>query len=1360
MKTTFRTIVVFFASVSAVFGSQGRESIPPALVPWIPWVLRDLGDSGCPILGNAQVCAATSSLELRAEGKQALFRLNGWRWSEGWVDLPGDSTLWPESVKSNGVAKAVLKKGRVPAVYLKPGPYRLEGLIRWTRRPSAIPLPSDIAFRKLEVEGRLVDAGDGNELWLSRNIDSAESVKDTAGDVRIKIFRRIDDGIPVLATTRIELSISGKERPLDLDNVLPPGSVPTGLESNLPARLSRLGNLGLTARAGNWTINIRSAWISPPKRFQMPQGSAPMPASEIWSFQSSPEIRTVRLSGAVPVDAAQAEVPLVDRSLPAWSLSRERSLEVAEILRGDPATDSVKISLDRQIWVDFDGHGVTVSDLLSGEIKRALRLSVGEPLHLGRGQFRSEGQVLTTLGGAEQGFPAKGNGNWTLLSRVEGPSWKPLPISPTGWDLERATVQVHLGLGWRLLEIAGAGKSQGTWVSGWDLWSIFLVVLAIGILTKVVSKGAAAVGAVVFVLGSQDGIQILHWLHFLVAISAWLGLKRLVPDRPATRVAALWAGLTAVVVVGVAISFTVAQVRLAMHPSLEPRSMDYGPMVEQAMVVAKEENPASPSEDREVRFGSGKQNSVSVMDKIQTSELLGEDVDPNQMNSVDVVLAGGRKGSFQSIKLPSKSPTLPEDDPAQLGGVQTGSGLPNWFHVGGSLVSEGVVSGIQTCRIVALPPMWLRIWRLIAVLGVWGLLGQIARKTVPQLADKAGFLVGQKPSMILPLLLIAAASVQAEIPTKEMLGELRQHLLQPPGCKESCAQLGEVRLAVRGNKASLDLDVQAEARGIVRLPQIDWKPTGLVVPHGAAGERDHALWAVVEPGFQTIHMEGIPLAGTLLVGFQDVPFRRRIDAVGWTREGDDPASVHLVRSTSTATAASDSSVAELVPLASLTRTLHLHREWTIETVVERASQAPGALALSVPLLPLERPVGEISVDSGHARVVLPSGVDRISWNSRLPVTDKIRLVAANNGLWSETWSLESSSRWHVLTSGTPRIGAEQNTWKPLPGEHLEISVLSPKTLEGPLHSVQNAELEVNAGRDFAQFTLTAVVVSGIGGEVFATLPPDAKLRNLQIDGAERPPQTTLDGHLRFEVSPGTHRLSVTWTGSSLGRFWVRSPEVVLSAAGANFKTTLQTSEEGWVVALGGPGEGPGILWWGMIAAMTILSWILSRIPGHPLRFVDWLLLFLGTSTVNRFGAFPLVVWAGAMLWRQRLDPARHQGLGFQLVQIGLAGLGVFAMGFLLSLVPLGLLGHPSMLVEGPFGDRTWFVDRSTGAMPQPWLFVLPFWLWKGLLLAWSLWMVRSLLVWVKWGWAAYTKDGIWVRPKPSVAADEPNPDLD
>jgi hypothetical protein len=40
------------------------------------------------------------------------------------------------------------------------------------------------------------------------------------------------------------------------------------------------------------------------------------------------------------------------------------------------------------------------------------------------------------------------------------------------------------------------------------------------------------------------------------------------------------------------------------------------------------------------------------------------------------------------------------------------------------------------------------------------------------------------------------------------------------------------------------------------------------------------------------------------------------------------------------------------------------------------------------------------------------------------------------------------------------------------------------------------------------------------------------------------------------------------------------------------------------------------------------------------------------------------------------------------------------------------------------------------------------WLYRVLMLSWSLWLAFALLQWLRWGWSCYSRGGIWRKPPP------------
>jgi hypothetical protein len=91
----------------------------------------------------------------------------------------------------------------------------------------------------------------------------------------------------------------------------------------------------------------------------------------------------------------------------------------------------------------------------------------------------------------------------------------------------------------------------------------------------------------------------------------------------------------------------------------------------------------------------------------------------------------------------------------------------------------------------------------------------------------------------------------------------------------------------------------------------------------------------------------------------------------------------------------------------------------------------------------------------------------------------------------------------------------------------------------------------------------------------------------------------------------------------------------------------------------------------------------------------------------------------------------------------------------------GLLVQPDMQVMGGgSGGNTlqWYVDDSAPELPAPVLISLPIWVYRVLMLGWSLWLARQLLRWAPWTFRAFVAGGLWkkrVKAKPPAAAPPP-----
>jgi len=226
--------------------------IPPDLARWQAWVLHDKEQQRCPAHynnGEAYQCRWPSRLKLTINAQSGQFE-HEWRvFAKGWAPLPGGPAMWPTDVQLNGAPVVVTDHLTVPSVYIQPGEHTIRGAFQWSRMPEMIHIPPATGLVALTINGREVDTkvlDKEGRLWLQRR----KAAKTQTDHQRVRIYRRLNDTIPMQVTHLVQLDIAGQSREITLQDVLLPDAIPMRLQSPLPARIGPGGALMVQARPG------------------------------------------------------------------------------------------------------------------------------------------------------------------------------------------------------------------------------------------------------------------------------------------------------------------------------------------------------------------------------------------------------------------------------------------------------------------------------------------------------------------------------------------------------------------------------------------------------------------------------------------------------------------------------------------------------------------------------------------------------------------------------------------------------------------------------------------------------------------------------------------------------------------------------------------------------------------------------------------------------------------------------------------------------------------------------------------------------------------------------------------------------
>jgi hypothetical protein len=1318
-----------------------RDAVPEPLAPWVDWVLRGHEAERCPFFqGQAEqrACVWPSRLELELGDDRGRFTQEWWVHHETLVTLPGDARRWPQDVQAGGAPLPVVDRGGRPSARLPAGRHALSGSFEWDALPELLQIPPETGMVRLRLRGRDVPFPNRDaqgRLWLQKRS------REESGEERLdlRVHRRLVDDIPLQLETRIELQVAGQSREAVLGSALPDGFVPLSLSSPLPARLDPDGRLRVQLRPGRHRIAIEARHEGPAASVAPPDPGGPWADSEVWVFEARPHLRLVTVEDGVAVDPTQTTLPTEWRQLPAYLMKPGRALRLVEKRRGDadPAPD--RLTLSRVWWLDFDGAGYTLRDSIQGVVRRSTRLEMGAGTDLGRVALGGRDQLITRLDDsvlsgvevpqgpielvADSRIPSKGSG---LVSRQ---------LPAVGWDQDFQQLEGRLQLppGWRLLHATGVDRAAPSWVARWTLLDLFAVLVLAAAFFRLWGLRWGALALLGLALSWTEP-RAPHWAW--ATVLAGEALRRVLPEGRFPRFSrAVWMGhaVALVALILFALPFAVRQVRSGLYPALERPGV-------------------------QLEFESGVREELDYLADEPASA-------PVMLRKSEQVL----RESFEDAEAPAEPARRRHRayQPDPNAKITTGPGLPSWQWKSVRLSWSGPVEREQTLRLLLLPPLANG---LLAMLRV-ALLAALLLCTLGALPRRPAGLLRPAALGLLLLSCLTPAATRADLPTPQLLDELRRRLLEKPECLPHCASSPRLALDVRPDSLRARVEVHAQTDVAVPLPggARSWTPERVLVDGepavGLLRDPSGTLWIELREGRHQLVAEGaLAQRDSIELPLPLRPHRVEVRSQGWTvhgvhEDGLAEGNLQLVRSVAVRDDARRAlEPGELPPFVRLDRSLVLGLEWQVTTQVTRLSPVDTALLMEVPLLPGESVTTPgIRVRNESALISMGPGIAHLRWRSALEQRPRLVLRADEGLPAAESWHLDVSPVWHVDIEGIPPVhqpsqgGARTREWRPWPGEQLVLQVRRPEGVAGGTATIDASQLTLSPGLRATDATLALTLRSSRGGPHAITLPEEAELQRVVIDGADQPIRQEAR-EVRIPLRPGRQQIELGWREPRGARqLAYRSSEVDLGMPSVNAEIHVQPSAGRWLLWVAGPRLGPAVLFWPLLAVFAGVAFGLGRlslVSGiTPLRFHHWLLLGVGLSQVPVPAAALVVAWLLALGWRKRRGP-ELPGRWFDLLQLALAGLTLMALVILFVAIQQGLLGTPQMQIAGNGSSQgllRWYQDRAGSLLPQPWLLSVPLLVYRLAMLAWALWLAMALVGWLRWAWSCFSADEIW-RP--------------
>jgi hypothetical protein len=1333
----------FLALLAAVICSsdasaQALDDIPPALKPWVPWVHAQDENARCPLRDGRALCFWPGTLALDLGEQDGRFAFEVLSDRRLLVRLPGSTGRWPQAVRVGGKTAPVIARDSVPVLDLPAGEHRIEGRFVWPRLPERLAVPPEIGQIKLMLAGKPVahpKRDEAGSLWLQRT-----AADKGPAELELNVQRKIEDAIPLRVETRIRVRAAGEPREVSLGNVLLDGTLPMSIDAQLPVRLDANGELRAQIRAGSYALRIVARTLGPVSELSSRARPAPWPTQEAWSFQPDPALRQVRVEGAAPADPARLELDRDLQNLPTFLLQQTDKLTLTDVRRGEPEPAPNELSLSRRLWLDQDGRGYTVHDTLHGQLHSGFRLDLTEG-KLGRAAQMSQDQLITQrkaagpLGVELRDVSITLNADSRLDEHLGS-------LPAVGWseDVRSLDIVLNLPPGYTLWSASGVDRVDHSWLSDWDLLGFFFVlVIAFGT-GSIAGRWAGVLALVTLGLTYQEADAPGPVLLSLLVAAA---LLRVLPSGRLWQVVRVAFAFGLLSLVLVFLPFATRSLREAFYPQLaEHRQVSYG------LESPPAEPTAAPAPGE--ALGNDPMSSLGAV----MGEAVNKDFDLRERG------LGGKaeEGSYPQPKSGyARQQARTKQDPDAV--VQTGPGLPDWQFQSWRLSWSGPVAHDHRFELVILPPLVNRALSVLRVL----LCAALAWLIV---AAAGAFRKPPPTAAALVLLALAGpASVHAQFPEQALLDQLRTRVEHSPDCRPQCVRVADLDVYVGPEGLTLQAEVHAQDRTSVRVPgplalwapervQVDGKDARMIALD------DGFLHVRVLPGVSVLRVSGaLPATETLTLRLGDQPAHLQVRTSGYEVSGvrEDGTSEDAIELRRLLTEQGERTTVSLPPWFSVTRSFELATEFRVTTRVERETPLGTPTLVHLPLLAAES-VHDSRIQVRDRTAIVAFGPDdkQVLFVSTLAQANQIELVAGQHATHSERWVIGCASMWACEASGLVPVSHETDgqwrpAYRPWPGERLKLALSKPAPAPGQSTTIDAAKLLVRPGVRATDGQLTVSLRTSRGGDHKLWLPEAARLKSFSIGGARLPVQR--DGAaIGFSTLPGRAEIVADFELPTGMENVMTAPQVKLDTPARNARVLVEPPQDRWLLWVHGPSWGPAILFWGYLLLVVGVALCLGRLRSAQLRTLDWLLLGLGLTQTDAAAALCVVGFFFLVGFRERttqLSTFRHNALqlGFVIWTFAFASA-------LFDAVQSGLLVQPDMQVMGTdcsSSSLVWYVDDSGTTLPTPTLISVPLWIYRVLMLVWSLWLARQLLRWAPRALRAFMAGGIWkkrVKPQP------------
>lgn len=435
--------------------------LPQPLTEWVDWILEEHPEVQC-IDHDQHNCTWQGSLQIRLAEDEMQFTQTGLLDASGWVQLPGDRSVWPINIQVNSQRLPVLEREGVPQVYVQKGPFMITGTISWNSIPYQLQVPADSGIiRVLQNEQWRTSTADQNGIVIL----SANSAEPNAQPPIIEVSRLWTDANPPTLLTQLNIQNIGTLQQISLGQIAHPQTPLIEIATQLPYWFDN-DELWVSVPTGTHTLSLLNTTAIQDSEIHIPTPSSMWPDIEYWAIEHAPDLRQIRVQHLMPVSFEQTHLPQDWSHMSVYRRTNSDRPMVEEIHRADPTPPRNTLHLTRTLWPNLHDNGFWIKDHIRGTIQRPQIIESNDKTIL---QLKQDEHIQTIFEQNNQQQIHLNHRDVNVITHAQT-STPSLSIQDWSVDFDTVTLRLQMPEEWKLL-----------YWNGW-IWTSYTILLALNVL--------------------------------------------------------------------------------------------------------------------------------------------------------------------------------------------------------------------------------------------------------------------------------------------------------------------------------------------------------------------------------------------------------------------------------------------------------------------------------------------------------------------------------------------------------------------------------------------------------------------------------------------------------------------------------------------------------------------------------------------------------------------------------------------------------------------------------------------------------------------------------------------------------------